>query len=117
MSGWQYDSNESGMLTVFKGYEVEELRYLWGLGRDASSREVWVAVNASMGKDSISRASIINSLNRMVQLGVLNYSEITGKGGHRGLYSPKMDEKQLREFIASILAKSIRENLTSTIRA
>jgi hypothetical protein len=73
MSSWQYDSNENGLLTVFKDYEVEELRYLWRLGSNASSREVWVAVNESMGKDSISRASIINSLNRMVQLGVLNY--------------------------------------------
>jgi predicted transcriptional regulator len=100
-------------LTVFKDYEVEELKYLGQKASKATSREVYVAVNLAMGEGSISRASIINSLNRMVELGILNYSEVTGKGGHRGLYSPTMQESKLKEFIVSRLTESMRLNLAS----
>ena len=113
MASWVYDSAQSGLLTVFKDYEVEELKYLWQKGSEASSREVYIAVNLAMGEGSISRASIINSLNRMVELGILKYSEITGKGGHRGIYSSAMNEDQLKEFIVSKLNESMRLNLAS----
>jgi predicted transcriptional regulator len=111
MANWVYDSAQSGLLTVFKDYEVEELKCLWGREKEASSREVWMAVNHVMGEGSISRASIINSLNRMVELGVLKYSEVTGKGGHRGLYTPALNEGQLKKFIESSLKEHMTLNL------
>jgi hypothetical protein len=111
MTYWNYDSAQSGLLTVFKNYEVEELKVLWSREKETSSREVWIAVNLVRGKGSISRASIINSLNRMVVLGILKYSEVTGKGGHRRLYSTLMDERQLRKYVASALKDHIAVNL------
>lgn len=111
MSNWQFDSNGKGLMTVFKDYEVEELRFLWSLDRPGSSREVYDAVNKIR---TISRASVINSLNRMVELEVLDYSEVTGKGGHRGLYRPKMDEKGLRKFVAAKVTDSIKANLLAS---
>jgi hypothetical protein len=67
---WRYDSEQQGLLTVFKDYEVEELRYLWATPHEVSTREAWAAVNHAMGLGHISRASVIQSLNRMVDLGV-----------------------------------------------
>ena len=108
MADWKFDSTEHGLLTVFFDYEIESLRYLGSLkGEYASSREVWTHVN---GIQTISRASIINSLNRMSRIGVLKYKEITGKGGHRGLYSPAMNENELKKHIADELIESIRKN-------
>jgi predicted transcriptional regulator len=110
MADWEYDSTKKGLLTVFFDYEVEALNYLWDRnGEYASSREVYEHVRKGM---QISRASIINSLNRMVKKGVLKYDEKTGKGGHRGLYSPAMNEAEMRKRIAEELIQSIKENLT-----
>ena len=109
MVDWIYDSRKQGLETVFFDYEVEILRYLWSKGGEhASSREVWSHVSQ---RQTISRASIINSLNRMVKTGVLGYSEVTGKGGHRGMYAPTMNEGELRKHLAEELIQSIRNNI------
>ena len=109
MANWQYDSRKQDLGTVFFDYEVESLRYLWNRkGEYASSREVWTHVTKII---TISRTSIINSLNRMVKSGVLVYKEKTGKGGHQGLYSITMSETELKKHIAEELNESIRKNL------
>ncbi len=109
MAEWIYDSTPQGLRTVFFEYEIESLRYLWSKnGEYASSREVWDNV---VKKLPISRASIINSLNRMARYGVLLSKETTGKGGHRGLYAAAMDESELKKFIAKELIGNIKNNL------
>lgn len=110
MTEWVYDSKKQGLATVFFDYEIEALKLLWcKKGEHLSSREVWQQVN---DQQSISRASIINSLNRMAKAGILDYKETTGKGGHRGLYAAKFSESELKAQIAEALVKSIRENLS-----
>jgi len=109
MADWKFDSTQKGLRTVFFDYEIESLCYLWSKnGEYASSREVWDNVTKKL---PISRASIINSLNRMAEFGVLLSKETTGKGGHRGLYSAAMNENELKKHIADELIKSIRNNL------
>ena len=109
MSGWGYDSKKQGLETVFFDYEIEALHLLWSKkGEHLSSREVWQHVS---NKVQISRASIINSLNRMVKSGILDYTETTGKGGHRGLYAVTKTETEMRKHIAEELIKSIKQNL------
>ena len=105
-----YDTNNKGLLTVVKDYQVEALRYIWSLeeGKGASSRDVWVNVNvALMGKKTISRASIINYLNAMVDDDVLDYHEITGKGGHRRIYKKVYDELGTKQFLAKKILSSM----------
>jgi predicted transcriptional regulator len=109
MADWVYDSRKQGLATVFFDYEIEALRLLWSKkGEYITSREVWQHVN---DRQSISRASIINSLSRMAKAGVLDYKETTGKGGHRGLYSAKWGEDKLKKQIAEELTQSIKKNL------
>ena len=109
MADWRYDSNKQGLETVFFDYEVEALRLLWGRGGEyLTSREVCQHVNEKL---KISRASIINSLFRMKNLGILEYKETTGKGGHRGLYAAAMSEAEVRKRIAEDLTHSIKKNL------
>lgn len=100
------DLSLNGMPMLFKEYQEKALRVVWDSEEGVISREVWEAVNKQMGakengreasyhKPSISRASIINFLNAMVDLEVLGYTERTGKGGYHRVYRPLMTEMEL----------------------
>jgi len=107
-----FNTKEDGLRTVFKDYQEEALKYLWSLeDESASSRDVWVNVNKILSIDpskrsSVSRASVINFLNDMVDEDILGYREVTGKGGHRRIYHARHDEEGFKEFIAmNIISK------------
>lgn len=103
------DTSSEGLAMVLKDYQELALKYLWRLdGEGASSRDVWVQVNEDLeGSKTISRASIINFLNSMVDEGVLNYTETTGKGGHRRIYTAKYDEAEFKEYVAKVVLKNL----------
>ena len=98
----EMDLSKTGYGMFFKPYQVLALRYLWTVREGANSREVWDHVNKKL-QGSISRASIINSLNAMVDNGILDYDEKTGKGGHHRVYRHRYSETELREYLASLL--------------
>jgi hypothetical protein len=112
------DTSGEGLAMVLKDYQEVALRYLWRLdGEGASSRDVWVQVNDDLtGKRTISRASIINFLNSMVDEGVLNYTEITGKGGHRRIYSAKYDEAGFKQYIAKVVLGNLLRDFPDETR-
>ncbi|GAH70308.1 unnamed protein product [marine sediment metagenome] len=114
-----FDTKEDDFRTVVKDYQEVSLKYLWRLGGGgASSRDVWVNVNKDlMGKRTISRASIINFLNSMVDEGVLNYTEITGKGGHRRIYTSKYDEAGFKKHMAKNVISKMLETWPEATRA
>jgi hypothetical protein len=60
---------------------------------------------------TISRASIINFLEAMREMGVLFGEERTGKGGHHWVYRAAMDEAEFKRFIASMLLESLMRDL------
>lgn len=90
-----------GWESILRPYQIVAMKYLWrkDVGQ-GSSRDVYEAVNKEMGENSISRASIINSLNMLVDEGVLSFHEITGKGGHRRIYKAVFDETETKRFLA-----------------
>jgi predicted transcriptional regulator len=84
----------------FKPYQVKALQVLWRHGSaGANSRTVWNEVNE---KELISRASIINSLNAMVDEDILSYTEKTGKGGHQRVYRLDLTEAELKQHLAKV---------------
>ncbi len=103
------DTGNSGLAMVLKDYQEEALRLIWSKkGEVFSSRQVWMGVNKRLdGRRSISRASVINFLNAMVDDGVLDYKEITGKGGYRRIYSARFDEKAYKKYIAETVLKNL----------
>ena len=106
----QIDTGKENLDMFFKDYQVESLRYLWQVQPEgANSRAVWVNVNESL-QGSISRASIINYLNHMVDEDLLTYTETTGKGGHHRIYYMKYGETEFKQHIASlIITKLLKE--------
>ena len=85
-----FDPAGEGLAKVLRDYQIEALKLVWKKGDDgAISREVYHHVNEVLKSiRTISRASIINFLNAMVDEGVLNYKEESGKGGYHRVYSP-----------------------------
>ena len=112
------DLGNKGFNMALKPYQIEAMKYLWTVPeKGGSSKDVYDAVNESMkGIQTISRASIINSLNSLVDDGVLGYHEITGKGGHRRIYKPKFDESGFKQFIAETTVKKLREEFPAETR-
>ena len=112
------DTSNTGLAMVLKDYQEVALQYLWRLdGEGASSRDVWMQVNEDLkGQRTISRASIINFLNSMVDEGVLNYTETTGKGGHRRIYSAKYNEAEYKEYIARVVVRNLLRDFPEETR-
>jgi hypothetical protein len=78
---------------------------------------LWMNINQSL-QGSISRASIINYLNAMVDEELLTYIETTGKGGHHRVYYMKYGETEFKQHIAGlIISKLLKEYPQETRKA
>jgi len=104
-----FDPEGDGLAKVLKDYQIEALRIVWAKGDEGFiSREVWQQANQTLkGIRTISRASIINFLNDMVDEGVLDYRRESGKGGYHRVYTPKMDERGFKKHIIETVVKSL----------
>jgi len=104
-----FDTAGRGLAKVLRDYQIEALKLVWTKGDEgAISKEVWQHTNEVLkGIRTISRASIINFLNAIVDEGVLNYKEETCKGGTRRIYYPKLDESGFKKHIAKMVIKSL----------
>ena len=111
----EMDLSKSGYEMFFKPYQVLALRYLWTAESGAKSLEVWNHVKAQP-ESSISRASIINSLNAMVDNGILDYVERTGKGGHHRIYRHRYSEAGLKEYLAACFIGKLLEEFPEETR-
>jgi len=104
-----FDPAGKGLVKVLRDYQIEALKLVWKTEEEGvNSREVWQHTNEVLkGIRTISRASIINFLNAMVDEGVLNFKEETCKGGYRRIYSPKLDERRFKKYIAKMVITSL----------
>ena len=106
------DPTASGLSKVLRDYQQEALRFIWkSEGKGLTSRMVHSNVKERLdGGKSISRASIINFLNAMVDEGVLDYVEETAKGGYRRVYSAKFDEAGFKRSLAESFILSLMKD-------
>ncbi len=112
MCGFIFDPSKTGLRKTLKEYEELALRYVWETGDEgAGSGLTWRAVNERLeeGK-TISRASIIFFLNRMLDQGVLSWRDATGKGGHHKIYVTKLDESGYKKYIVRTLFESVAKD-------
>jgi predicted transcriptional regulator len=109
MASFKFDPSKHGLRKTLKEYEEIGLRYIWAQGeKGASTGKTWTAVTEALGPDkSISRASVIFFLSRMADQGVLDYTSATGKGGHRRIYYPIMDERGYKKYLLKTVVESL----------
>jgi predicted transcriptional regulator len=103
----EYDASEKGLRAVLKDYQEIALRAIWATPEDLGSKAVWDRVNAELKPNTISRASVINFLEAMKEMGVLKGEERTGKGGYHWIYSPAMNESEFKQHIARTILESL----------
>ncbi len=113
----EFDTAETGLRAVLKDYQEIALRVIWASPEGLGSRAVWDRVNVGLQGETISRASIINFLEAMREAGVLRGVEKTGKGGHRWIYSPAMDEQQYKQYLAKTIIESLMRDFPEETRA
>ena len=104
-----FDPTGEGLAKVLRDYQIEALKLVWN-NKDnrAISKEVWLHANKVLkGVRTISRASIINFLNAMIDEGVLYYMEESCKGGYRRIYTPKLDERGFKKHIAEMVITNL----------
>jgi predicted transcriptional regulator len=109
MCGLKIDPSKTGLRKTLREYEELALRFIWENGEEGTtSAPTWRTVNERLeeGK-TISRASIIFFLNRMVDQGVLSWRDATGKGGHHRIYVTNLDEVEYRKYILRTVVKSM----------
>ena len=113
-------TDETGLSMFLRPYQQIALQCIWDAEGGKSSREVWEYVNDNLSSGSISRASIINFLNYMVDENLLDYETTTGKGGHRRIYHQKYDLSEFKLTLINIsldaLKKSFPEETTKIIQ-
>ena len=104
-----FDPAGTGLAKVLKDYQIEALKLVWEKGEvGVNSREAWQHANKALkGIRTISRASIINFLNAMVEEGVLNYEMETCKGGTRRIYAPRLNEGGFKKHVAKMVISSL----------
>ena len=109
MTGFKFDPSKEGLRKTLREYEELALRYLWSIGEEgAGSGKAWREVNEALGAEkTISRASVIFFLNRMVDQGVLGFRDATGKGGHHRIYYPLMDEREYKKYVLKTIIDSM----------
>ena len=106
-----FNPARDGLSKVFRDYQEEALRFVWERNEEgAISREVWSRVNERLVGKTFSRASIINFLNAMVDEGVLDYDERTGKGGYHRVYRPKLNETAFKKYVAQTVISSLMKD-------
>ena len=92
------------------------LNEVWNAEEPIGSGPAWrilndkgIKVNPD-ARTSVSRATVIMFLDRMVDDGVLGYTEASGKGGYHKLYFPKVSREKYPEYVV----KQIVEGLMRT---
>ena len=99
--------SETGLEMFFQPYMITSLDILWRNNKYLSSREVWEMVNEET-EETISRASIINFINAAVDLGLLNFEEITGKGGYKRIYKPKLSKPDTSKYLSNTVKERLK---------
>lgn len=107
----KFDTSEEGLLTLFKPYQAVLLEHLWELNENER-----VGQNSGQAHKFLqdkpekkSRASVIFFLNDMVEEGVLEYEERTGKGGHHRVYYPKINRDEFADYVVRKITSKLKE--------
>jgi len=112
----KFDPSREGLSKVLKDYQELAMRFVWGSDSGATSKEVWLGVNKGLEGRTVSRASVINFLNAMVDEGVLGYEEESGKGGYHRVYKLGLDEAGFRKHIARTVILSLMRDFPEETR-
>ncbi len=104
------DTQKLGLCALFKPYKAALIKHLYETTEFMSHEGAqgsgdlwnWLEENAErLGIDKMSRASVINGLNDLVDKGILKWRDATGKGGHHRLYSVFLSHEGFEHLVCT----------------
>ena len=114
----KFDTEQKGLLTLFKPYQTILLERIWELNESErvgiNSGEAYKYLLGTPEKKS--RASVIFFLNDLVEEGILDYEERTGKGGHHRVYYPKLDRDAFSIYVTEKIKAKLTEVFTPALK-
>jgi predicted transcriptional regulator len=110
MNGIVYDTSKTGFHAVLTDWQIKAMQVIWSNPEGIISRVVWQRVNEVLKGETISRASIINFLEDMREMGVFTGREETGRGGYHWIYGPAIDEEGFKRFIVEKMIATLMES-------
>jgi predicted transcriptional regulator len=105
-----FDTSKTGFHAVLRDWQIKVMQIIWKKPEGIISRITYERLNQELKGETISRASVINFLEDMRNMGVLNGREESGKGGYHWIYSPAMDEERFKGFIVDKFIASLMES-------
>ncbi len=114
----KFDTSKEGLHTLMKPYQAAMMEYIWKNNENERtgivSREAHQYLHDT-GDDELkkSRASVIYSLDDMVEEGVLEYEMETGKGGHHRVYFPAMKPEAYKSYVNKAIMDKLKEVFAS----
>lgn len=107
----KFDTSKKGLQTLFKPYQAALLEHIWKLNNPGR-----VGITSGQAHeflkdhpDSKSRASVIFFLDDMVEEGVLDYEQESGKGGYHRVYYQKMSREQFAQHVVETITDKLHE--------
>lgn len=112
----KYDTSKTGWATIRVDYGADLLEKFiqeWGAPEpfEMTSAEAFRYELELLKKQdrTISRASIIFELNKMVAMGLLTWSDRTGKGGHHRIYRLAMAPYELEVYVVTNILQRVKD--------
>lgn len=99
---WKIETGKTGIEAVMKPYQYEIITKILNLGTGITTGEMHIHLKKVGIK--ISRASVITFLQKLEENGIVQFSEESGKGGMRRVYSKLLDfEEILKNMVDGVL--------------
>lgn len=118
----QLRTDKSGLMAVFKAWQVPLIEQLLE-GQPMNSREAWQFLeenDVKTGKKeygTVSRASVINFLNDLVDQGLLDYTVESGRGGFHRIYEMILTREAFAYKVMGAFVEKLREVFPTESRA
>ena len=110
----KFDTSKEGLHTLFKPYQAALLEHIWTLNKPSRTGITSGIAHQFLQQNNDpeirkSRAAVIFFLNDMVDEGVLDYEEKSGKGGYHRVYYPKMNRKQFANYVTKTITDKLHK--------
>jgi hypothetical protein len=108
-----FDTEKDGLQAIFKPYQAFLMEHIWEVNSEARTGTTSGQAHERLHKTGdedlmMSRASVIFFFNDMVEEGVLEMEEVSGKGGYHGVYYPKMTREEFGQYIVSAIIEKLK---------
>ena len=108
-----FDTEKDGLHTIFKPYQASLMEHIWEVNSETrtgtTSGQAHEHLHETGNEDlMMSRASVIFFFNDMVEEGVLEVEEVSGRGGYHGVYYPKMTRDEFGQYVVDAIMEKLK---------